>query len=677
MSVYPFPQFHHRSVSRDSACEILVLSGDPGLIANLEAALEGAHRVHHARRIALATDVLNERDIGVLIADAGEELPPYPALVRRFRREFPDLVIIGVGDPEAAVPLIEAANDGLIDRILLKPLPADEVRRQVQSAIRQHIAARGDGAAASEAFGESLDCNEDMTEPQSEDLLRESSPVPVPVDSPAPKSLPAVWKEPAPPAPRSVPQQTHWWTKRTAVWAAGGIALAAALVGLAVWLPEGDGGIHRPAPAAGIADAASNEVQRALDAARLALKEGHYVSPANDNALDHYLAVLEIEPDHPRANIGLDTIAGVLLDQAQTALERHDVADALALRRLARDIRPEHPILGFVDAGFRDHGEWLIARADLAGADDLDGESRQLDLAARLLPRGSTALAAARDRLAERRADTEIEKRLALVSERIEADSLTVPEHDSARFHLLELQSKYPYDERVVAERDRLADIMLQLADNAIGEAEWQAARRWLRLTEGLGVQSDALVAKRSVLETAEQRAADNKLRSEERAFMERALEEEAATLAKATARAEEMGPKLSDLEPVEPVQVRSSATFVLEGRDRAGAAPVQMSELEMLRMVEPAYPRRAYVRDIAGWVDVEFTVTEAGATRDVEVTGAEPQGWFDRAAIGAVEQWQFRPEIRDGQPVERRTKARLQFTRETPIPESIRSSLR
>ncbi|MBA3563443.1 MAG: energy transducer TonB [Gammaproteobacteria bacterium] len=84
-----------------------------------------------------------------------------------------------------------------------------------------------------------------------------------------------------------------------------------------------------------------------------------------------------------------------------------------------------------------------------------------------------------------------------------------------------------------------------------------------------------------------------------------------------------------------------------------------------MLRMVEPEYPRRAWVRDIDGWIDLEFTVTEIGQTRAIEVTGAKSRGWFDRAAIEAVEQWQFRPELKNGQPIEHRAKVRLQFTRE------------
>ncbi|MGH8495170.1 MAG: energy transducer TonB, partial [Gammaproteobacteria bacterium] len=65
------------------------------------------------------------------------------------------------------------------------------------------------------------------------------------------------------------------------------------------------------------------------------------------------------------------------------------------------------------------------------------------------------------------------------------------------------------------------------------------------------------------------------------------------------------------------------------------------------------------------GWIDIEFTVTATGITRSIDVTGEQSPGWFDRAAIEAVEQWQFQPELRNGQPVERRAKVRLQFTRE------------
>lgn len=68
--------------------------------------------------------------------------------------------------------------------------------------------------------------------------------------------------------------------------------------------------------------------------------------------------------------------------------------------------------------------------------------------------------------------------------------------------------------------------------------------------------------------------------------------------------------------------------------------------------MVPPVYPRRLLARGIEGFVDVEFSVSAAGATRDIKIVRAEPEGAFEKAAITAVERWRYRPIKVNGEPV-------------------------
>lgn len=83
-----------------------------------------------------------------------------------------------------------------------------------------------------------------------------------------------------------------------------------------------------------------------------------------------------------------------------------------------------------------------------------------------------------------------------------------------------------------------------------------------------------------------------------------------------------------------------------------AGAALADMDAIPLVR-IAPEYPARAAQRGTAGWVLLEFTVTTAGATKDVRVVDADPPGTFDRAAIKAVERFKYRPKVVDGKPVE------------------------
>jgi protein TonB len=61
--------------------------------------------------------------------------------------------------------------------------------------------------------------------------------------------------------------------------------------------------------------------------------------------------------------------------------------------------------------------------------------------------------------------------------------------------------------------------------------------------------------------------------------------------------------------------------------------------------------------------VELEFTVTERGEVRDIKVRAANPPGVFDRAAVGALSHWRYRPVLQGEQPVAQRARIRLRFT--------------
>lgn len=68
--------------------------------------------------------------------------------------------------------------------------------------------------------------------------------------------------------------------------------------------------------------------------------------------------------------------------------------------------------------------------------------------------------------------------------------------------------------------------------------------------------------------------------------------------------------------------------------------------------LVQPQYPAAAASRGIEGNVDVEFDVTETGATTNVRVLEAVPPRIFEKETINAVKRWKFTPVMRDGRPV-------------------------
>lgn len=90
-----------------------------------------------------------------------------------------------------------------------------------------------------------------------------------------------------------------------------------------------------------------------------------------------------------------------------------------------------------------------------------------------------------------------------------------------------------------------------------------------------------------------------------------------------------------------------------LGGLPGLGAAPADTDVVPLVR-VNPQYPSRALLANIEGWVHVEFTITTAGTVKDARVIDADPPGYFERAALGAVQKYKYRPKIEDGAAVER-----------------------
>ena len=89
---------------------------------------------------------------------------------------------------------------------------------------------------------------------------------------------------------------------------------------------------------------------------------------------------------------------------------------------------------------------------------------------------------------------------------------------------------------------------------------------------------------------------------------------------------------------------------------------PLPDGDLEPVSTPDPAYPPVAFRNGVEGWVELDYTVTEQGTVRDIEVVNAEPGGVFDAAAVAAVAAWRYRPRVVNGRPVMQRSSVTLSF---------------
>ena len=98
------------------------------------------------------------------------------------------------------------------------------------------------------------------------------------------------------------------------------------------------------------------------------------------------------------------------------------------------------------------------------------------------------------------------------------------------------------------------------------------------------------------------------------------------------------------------------------DAEQRFLANVVPAGDLTLVKSVKPTYPNKAELSKIQGWVELDFTVAENGAVKDVVVHAASAPGVFDGAAISALSQWRYKPVLRDAKPVAQRARIRIRF---------------
>jgi len=102
---------------------------------------------------------------------------------------------------------------------------------------------------------------------------------------------------------------------------------------------------------------------------------------------------------------------------------------------------------------------------------------------------------------------------------------------------------------------------------------------------------------------------------------------------------------------------------------------PPPISNLISLRVVQPLYPLKASLRDIEGFVLVEFTVRENGTVVNPVILESEPYHIFDSAALKAVQKFRYQPR-KMGEIAYQTSGVRLRFTFELEFGQPYRNSI-
>ena len=362
----------------------------------------------------------------------------------------------------------------------------------------------------------------------------------------------------------------------------------------------------------------SIDIDAELRKARLSAEADLLVSPPEQNALYFYGRVLTAEPGHRVARAELDALIALISLIVDDHLAANEFDEAYDLALSVSRHMPDHPMVVDIRNDLNEYAADLVADATRLAKEGEDDEAMATLSALEGLPGLSTdyvdaaqqvVLEAQQTRLA---AEQEVRDAEQAAKEKADADWQQRISDAIAAGELLTPEGNSARD--ILDERDVEAEIKDSLA------AELQAA---------------LIAAGRDSLEAGEVSDAE-------------------AYLLAASDFA-------GDDDALELLRTDVEQALI----EKEGSAIVALAEFVRISTEPARYPDRASKRNIAGWVDVAFTVTATGQTSDIEILRAEPANIFDDSVIDAVQKWTFVPRQYRGQPIDQRTAARLVFNLE------------
>jgi TonB family protein len=294
---------------------------------------------------------------------------------------------------------------------------------------------------------------------------------------------------------------------------------------------------------------------------------------------------------------------------------------------------------------------------------------------------------------------------LNLASQRIAEGRLIAPERDSARYYLQEALRAEPQNAAALDTQRILGSRLLEEARGAVDRRDFAQALIVIESAAGIAVQAN-IDSVQSMLSAARKQAdADARAQllknANERLLQDRLIEpandnakyfyltlrqldpnnaalasllQDLGTRLTAKARRAlllgQLDAAKSWLDETATVGFNSAETSSAQHELEAAVAKqnfmtnlVPLSQLTVLKSVQPVYPARAEQNKIEGWVDVEFTVAENGRVKDASVSAAGISGIFEDSALKAVSQWRFKPPLRDARPIAVRSQIRVRFS--------------
>ncbi len=580
--------------------------------AALAETLKGLGADHNIVTVDAETDLAGElvgnHNMGAAIIDAGAVTGAIEQLTETLKSQFPELVLIVAGSGTDQTALAAQITSGTVYRFLHKPVSEQRVRLFVDAAWRRR--------------GEEL--------------------------SAAPDSTATVG---ALPDERAALPRNLLFT---------GAAVVIALLAAGGWLLRA---APTPAPVANTVSTneRDEQLESLLTRADAAMAAGALVAPPGQNAVELYKQALRRNGGDPRPAAGIEAVINKLLSAAEDQLGTQHLDAAQKLVDQARSIKPDHLRVTFLNTRIGKERERFVLnqarqaassgniRAAIAAL-DAAGKDQQAPAQASDTQLAATLRATEPQELEQKALDERVSGYLAKAAERLRDGQLVEPAQDNARFFIESARAVAPDQPQVLQAQKDLQDKLSLLFNQ--------------RLAQGKVLDPPNDNAKFYAAQLIQADAAHPSTVLARQALANRTLDEAKAALQ----RQDYVGAQrwLSEardagMDDASMSTVEHDMTVAQDNAKRA-AEVVPAATLELAKYVPPSFPASARQRGVSGWVDVQLLVKEDGSVSDVVITGAEPVGIFEQAAVDAVKEWRYKPVEREGHAVDQRARLRMKF---------------
>jgi protein TonB len=449
-----------------------------------------------------------------------------------------------------------------------------------------------------------------------------------------------------------------------------------------------------PPPAADAAPAAGVEekIDALVTAAQIAMRDRHFIEPAEGSALSLYRSALLLAPGNGEAQQGLKRLSEILVGRVQSALDEKQFDAALQALETVRSIDPNDPRLPALDdriAKMRD--ELGPAEIEAAiNAQNFDRATQLIDQGARAKSMSESKIAQLRENLRRHLADSDVSRLLALLDARLDQDQLIDPANDSAVSYFAQARKAGAMTSDLQTRGRELVRRLIQDVHKAIDERRVADADRITAALRGLGtppatiagLQRDiGAVRAQQVQKQSDQSRMVDLVKARLALGNVTGPENDSALFYLAQLRGTDpQNPALAELTRTVQSQIIAQAGNAMDSADFAqadallqlastlgssseadalaqrlrsaktaasgGLPEVAENSLTRLRALDVEYPSGALQKRIQGTVELGYVVTVKGGVSDIRVLDANPTGVFETAATKAISRLRYKPSV-------------------------------